>query len=157
MDSKYACPAPPVRCRKLTFAMVKIHHSIETPFLARFENFAYLPVDSPNLSHQFAFDFFSFRTYLHHQISHYYLTCLFNMEKLNRDIPSEIHHEVKQQVHWFIVEVKKLWKEAARKQDVLAKKQKWLPTICVETDKKSTSGQLGPLRPSGPTRKTGLL
>ena len=29
-------------------------------------------------------------------------------EQLNRDIPSEINHEVKQQVLWFIVEVKKL-------------------------------------------------
>ena len=29
-------------------------------------------------------------------------------EQLNRDIPSEINHKVKQQVHWFIVEVKKL-------------------------------------------------
>ena len=29
-------------------------------------------------------------------------------EQLNRDIPSEINHEVKQQVHWFIVELKKL-------------------------------------------------
>ena len=57
-------------------------------------------------------------------------------EQLIRDIPSEIHHEVKQQVHWFIVEVKKLWKEAARKKDVLAKKHKWLLKICVETDKK---------------------
>ena len=37
------------------------------------------------------------------------------MEQLNRDIPSEINHEVKQ-VHWFIVEVKKLWKQAARKE-----------------------------------------
>ena len=26
-------------------------------------------------------------------------------EQLVRDIPSEIHHEVKHQVHWFIVEV----------------------------------------------------
>ena len=41
-------------------------------------------------------------------------------EQLNRDIPSEIHqyHEVKvkQQVHWFIVGVKKLWKQAACKE-----------------------------------------
>ena len=41
MDSKCACAAPPVRCRKLTFVIVKIHHSIKTSFLARFENFAY--------------------------------------------------------------------------------------------------------------------
>ena len=33
-----------------------------------------IPVDSPALSLQFAFDFYSFRPYLHHQISHYFLT-----------------------------------------------------------------------------------
>ena len=30
-----------------------------------------IPVDNPALSLQFAFDFYSFRIYLHHQISHY--------------------------------------------------------------------------------------
>ena len=80
-------------------------------------------------------------------------------EQLIRDIPSEIHHEVKQQVHWCIVEVKKLWKEAARKKDVLAKKKTEMAAknMCGNRQKKNTSGQLGSLRPSGPTRKTGLL
>ena len=38
-------------------------------------------------------------------------------EQLNRDILSEIHHKVKikQQVHWFIVEVKKLWRSRLAK------------------------------------------
>ena len=39
-----------------------------------------------------------------------------NKEQLNRDIPSEINHKVKQQVHWYIVEVKNLWKQAVRKE-----------------------------------------
>ena len=48
-------------------------------------------------------------------------------EKLNRDIPSEIIHEVEQQVHWFIVEVKKRWKQTARKEKVfLSRNKKWL-------------------------------
>ena len=38
-------------------------------------------------------------------------------EQLNRDIPCETHHKVKQQVHWFIVDVNKPWKQAARKEN----------------------------------------
>ena len=34
-----------------------------------------IPVDSPHISLQFAFDFYSSRPYLHHQISHYHLKC----------------------------------------------------------------------------------
>ena len=70
-------------------------------------------------------------------------------EQLNRDIPSEIHHEVKQQVHWFIVEAKKLWKQVARKEKTFLHK-KWLPKICAETDKKARQGIWSPSDHLGP-------
>ena len=41
------------------------------------------------------------------------------------------------------------------KKDVLAKKQKWLPKICVETDKKARQGSWGPSDHLGPAEKQG--
>ena len=81
-------------------------------------------------------------------------------EQLNRDIPSEIHHEVKvkQQVHWFIVGVKKL-RAACFQSRRLAKKrrsckQKWVrKKNCAETNKKARQGSWGPSDHLGPPEK----
>ena len=73
-------------------------------------------------------------------------------EQLNRDIPSEINHEVKQQVHWLIVEV--LEAGGSQRKDVLVKK--WLPKICAETDKKRVGAVGAPLTIWAPLAIRGL-
>ena len=78
-------------------------------------------------------------------------------EQLNRDISSEIHHDVKvkQQVHWFIVGVKKLWKQAARKEKTFLQTKMAAKKKTAETDKKARHGSWGPSDHLGPCHYQG--